>query len=409
MKNWMTNLIIFAFLVAIIIIIASISTNDLTSNEATLLSVLLTIISVIASWLLSSYFAKQAHKQAIEEVRKESHDNLRTYALNAAEKVDNLSNELSRLSSYLREELESEEESEERELLSKTLRIESCIHIIDTLKSVNDTSLSDWKGVIGDELEEREEEKEERETRLLLLTEKIEDLISRQTSTKDKYSKTDLSKVMDQLDKLSKSINSPISPIRTSGKKPRKEKIEAKCPNCHQDFNYSQRTNPNSCKTITCSKCGKRFVSKFNEEMMPYLIEEKIIDESITCPSCSEVLNVKMSNIPFTKEVVICKTCFSEIKLVRTTDLDISLSIIDNQSTQTDLISKQDIDDELLELVAKTLPAQPWPTSIHRNIAENLKISNGLAYRCITRLIEQGKFNPQINGVVYIKSDLKRE
>ncbi|MDP3002189.1 MAG: hypothetical protein Q8N38_03560 [Bacteroidales bacterium] len=409
MKNWITNLIIFAFLVAIVLIIASISTKDMTSNEATLLSVLLTILSVIASWILSSYFSKQSHKQAIEEVRREYHDNLRTYALNAAEKVDNLSNELSRLSGYLRAELESDEESDERELLSKTVRIESCIHIIDTLKSVNDTSLSDWKGVIGDELEEREEEKEERETRLLLLTERIEDLINSQTSSKEKYSKTDLSKIMEQLDKLSKSINSPISPIRTSTNKPRKEKVETDCPNCHQKISYFQRSKANSCKTVTCSKCGKRYISKFNEEKGPSLIDEKIIEEAVQCPWCSETIEVKLSNIPFTKEVIRCDTCLNEIKLLRNNDFGISLSKLANQNTQEEIFIKQEIDDELLDLVANKLPPQPWPTAIHRIIAEKLTISNGLAYRCITKLIEQGKVNPQFNGVVYVKSDLKRE
>jgi hypothetical protein len=41
-------------------------------------------------------------------------------------------------------------------LQAREERIESAIHLIRTLKSVNDTSLSDWEGVIGDELSSEE-------------------------------------------------------------------------------------------------------------------------------------------------------------------------------------------------------------------------------------------------------------
>ena len=93
--------------------------------------------------------------------------NLRTYALKAAEKVTNLSNELSRLSAYLQQELDyTDYRNTEEELQAKEERLESAIRLLSTLKSVNDTSLSDWQGVIGDELAEQREQIHEREQEL---------------------------------------------------------------------------------------------------------------------------------------------------------------------------------------------------------------------------------------------------
>ena len=83
------------------------------------------------------------------------------FALKAAEKVDNLSQELDRLTAYLQQELTdaaggAPQAATPEALRLKDARIESAIHIIGTLKSVNDRSLSDWQGVIGDELDTRQ-------------------------------------------------------------------------------------------------------------------------------------------------------------------------------------------------------------------------------------------------------------
>ena len=97
------------------------------------------------------------------------------YALKASEKVNNLSNELNKLAAYLEQELSYVDYENPKEALSaREERIESAIHLIRTLKSVNDTSLSDWEGVIGDELEEQREEQIEKEEQLKELMERFE-------------------------------------------------------------------------------------------------------------------------------------------------------------------------------------------------------------------------------------------
>ncbi len=120
------------------------------------------------------YSASQ-HKAAIEEVQEVHRTNLRTYALKAAEKVTNLSNELSRLSTYLQQELDyTDYRNTEEKLQAKEERLESAIHLLSTLKSVNDTSLSDWQGVIGDELAVQREETKEREQELRAMLLEVE-------------------------------------------------------------------------------------------------------------------------------------------------------------------------------------------------------------------------------------------
>ena len=68
----------------------------------------------------------------VEEVRKSHQENLRTYARKAAEKVENLSGELVRLSGLLQQELENDEyDNNEIALISKQERLLSTIHIIN--------------------------------------------------------------------------------------------------------------------------------------------------------------------------------------------------------------------------------------------------------------------------------------
>ncbi|TOL44862.1 hypothetical protein, partial [Vibrio parahaemolyticus] len=56
-------------------------------------------------------------------------------------------------------------------------RINNVIHVIETLKSVNDTTINDWRGIIGLEIKtfkEKEEEQKAKEIESLLL--RIENL-----------------------------------------------------------------------------------------------------------------------------------------------------------------------------------------------------------------------------------------
>jgi len=51
----------------------------------------------------------------------------------------------------------------------------------------------------------------------------------------------------------------------------------------------------------------------------------------------------------------------------------------------------RNLDDALLEKVARLVPSENWPQRLHAEIAEKLGISNGLAHRAIDSLLLSGR------------------
>jgi hypothetical protein len=139
-------MLIVAMLVGIGVCLWRITAAAPTPNEALLLSLFLTLLSILGSWIVSRYYSESSFNKS-----------LRIFALKAAEKVTNLSNELDRLSAFVQQELKDNEyESPAEALLAKSIRFEGVIHIINTLKSVNDRSLSDWQGSLARRYQPRE-------------------------------------------------------------------------------------------------------------------------------------------------------------------------------------------------------------------------------------------------------------
>jgi|WetSurMetagenome_2_1015567.scaffolds.fasta_scaffold00675_12 hypothetical protein len=58
------------------------------------------------------------------------------------------------------------------------------------------------------------------------------------------------------------------------------------------------------------------------------------------------------------------------------------------------------LDEKLLESIMNKLPVQPWPTGIHKVIANELQISNKIVSIAIQQLITKGIFKNQINGII---------
>ncbi len=132
MKTAIRVALVLAFACGIIVCLRVLGNGNLTPTESALLSVVLTGLSILASWVVTEIYSQSQMKEAIEEVQEQHRSSLKTYALKAAEKVTNLSNELSRLSTYLQQELDCNDyRTPEEELHSKEERIESAIHIIE--------------------------------------------------------------------------------------------------------------------------------------------------------------------------------------------------------------------------------------------------------------------------------------
>jgi hypothetical protein len=347
--------------------------------------------------MISNHFAAHSHALAIEEVKEQHRANLKTYALNASEKVGNLSNELSRLSVFLEAELNYEEENPELDNLALTERLESAIHIINTLKSVNDTSLSDWRGVIGDELHEQMEEQRERETKFEELVDRVEEIVDAQTDSKPEFD------VYSEIKSIKKELSLAITSLggtiggRRKSKRPPREDISKRCPICESYVAYRQRPSENASKQVTCTSCGTKMLSKWNETEGFYFELERFIDESIICPWCNEVSNISLSSLPTVNKTVECGHCHGSMIICRRNNSPHLTKVGKDPSRQAPLT------DQILNLIENTMPKQPWIPGVHKEVASKLGLSSSLVYRGINTLIEQGKFFPQVNGVVYEK------
>src|SRR5579862_4271249 len=108
MQNWVKYtigiLLVVLLVVGIVACIHFIDTGTQTAREAAMLSIILTLLSVLASWLVTHLYSEAQYEAAIRGVETVYRNNLRTYAVKASEKVDNLSKELVRLSNFLVEE-----------------------------------------------------------------------------------------------------------------------------------------------------------------------------------------------------------------------------------------------------------------------------------------------------------------
>ena len=92
--------------VAVVVIFVVLGTANLSSTETVLLGVVQTFFSLLVGWVITHEYAKRSEANAVRDIEELHQKNLRTYALKAAEKVENLSRELSRLGVYLNQELD---------------------------------------------------------------------------------------------------------------------------------------------------------------------------------------------------------------------------------------------------------------------------------------------------------------
>jgi hypothetical protein len=88
--------------------------------------------------------------------------------------VTNLSKQMDVLSMSLQQELDdSDYDSPKDALQAREMTIESTVRMLNTLKSVNDGSLSDWQGVIGQEITAQRQEREKQEEDLRVIVERL--------------------------------------------------------------------------------------------------------------------------------------------------------------------------------------------------------------------------------------------
>jgi hypothetical protein len=90
---------------------------------------------------------------------------------------------------------------------------------------------------------------------------------------------------------------------------------------------------------------------------------------------------------------------------------DVTAVLEETETASQPLTSQPDLDlvksprtkfvsEDTLQAVRELLPAQPWPTGVHKIVAQALGISNGLASAAIRKLISRNEFKDQIGGKV---------
>lgn len=368
-----------------------IGTREMAATQALLLGLLLTLLSVLASWLASGYYSAISFNKS-----------LRMYALKAAEKVGNLSDELDRLSLYIQQEVEADDyKSADHELLAKELCMESAVHIIQTLKSVNDKSLSDWQGVIGDEINQQREKREEREADMRELADEIESLYSERLESIASAQDENAAFLGSQIESLKGELRSLASqsgiPVRgRRGYTSIEPNATAACPTCGNSMSYRQKLKLGTFKALTCKACGTKLLSRCDGD--GFVVEtRRPVAEQVACPNCNASQTVNVDNWPGGLPTTLtCNACNIELVVTRTKT---SISVRTAQGSGT---AKSKPVERILSLVLAELPKQPWPKGTSKTIAERLSLRHSAVSGAIAELIRRGHFLPQIDGKLFV-------
>jgi predicted RNA-binding Zn-ribbon protein involved in translation (DUF1610 family) len=397
MSNFLRAILVLLSL-AVIGILISISAAQPSPREASLLAILLFVLSVLVTWIVAHFYAESSQKKALGELREFHQANLKTYALKAAEKVNNLSNQLNLLSLYLQEELDSEDyESPQEELLAKEERIASAIHITNTLKSVNDTGLSDWKGVIGEELDQQREKREEREDEIRELLERLQSVVSAGQVVKEDSLvafHTEVEALKSELRLLvGQAVGTPLSFPRKL--KPSRHLVEMPCPSCGHPVSYKQRPKKGSVKAVKCQSCGSQLLARVGTDGSFKLEKRSVVREAFPCPSCNANVEADLDTFPGSAASTRCHNCHAALRATRT-GTGIRATVVAAVPQTLELT------EEILALVQKKLPPQPWPKGTSQRIADESQLPHSIVTLAVQELIRRGLFNVQIDGKLYV-------
>jgi hypothetical protein len=377
-------------------------TKSPTPNEALLLSLFMTVLSVLASWIISRYYAKASYE-----------DSLKVFARKAAEKVNNLSNELDRLSGFLEKALDEDEfGSPSEELLAKSIRFEDAVHLITALRSFNDTSLSDWRSIIGDELSKQKEEEQKeqlkREDRLREIVERLDHIENESIQLYDPTEKRESERLRTEFALLHaemRRLASQVGGVQLS--RPKRAAFAASCPRCGEVVEYTHNVKKVPTKGVECSSCGARLYSQSTGENS-VLKERKPIPEVIQCPNCRCESIENIDPLFGTNCEFECPTCHKNLRAVRTKKgFNVKVSgpghplMADSLAVSTTSGKPVDFSESLLENVRALMGPQPWPKGKSSEVRIALGVSKFSIDCAIERLISEGVFKPQYDGVLY--------
>lgn len=393
--------LIIVFCAAVVIVFLILAFAKLSNTETVLLGVVQTIFSLISGWAITHTYASSEQERAIREVEDIYQRNIRTYALKAAEKVENLSRELGRLSTYLQEELiEDDYSSVGEELLAKEERLQSAIHLLNTLKSVNDTSLSDWRGVIGDELEEIRQRNEQREETLQKLTEKLDRLnpIAIEQIAGTGVAVNSLVREVEKIKRDLKFVASDVtSGIWTTRKIPSEKTLyKFSCPSCSATLSARIRSRQGSVKAVTCDRCSERLVATVVSMGEVSIHRRETIFEIGDCPACGYQNRCGLDELVGASIEFECKECGTPLRGLRSSN---GFELVISNRVQA-VKRRAPLTLELLNAIKEALPPQPWPRGTREKVAVALNLDDKVVQKGIAQLIMRGDFQDQYKGLL---------
>jgi RNase P subunit RPR2 len=387
------------FFVAVSVSIYVLGSAELNARETGLLGLVLTIFSLVVGAIITHIYSTQARLDAIREVTEFHQKNLRIYALKAAEKVNNLSKELGRLSAYLEQELqETDYGGTEEELSAKEERIQSAIHLISALKSVNDTALSDWQGVIGEEINEQRERAGQREETLRQVVDRLAALEALQREDVVTNPDIAIAPLQEQLEILRRDVRALAGELgapflSTTRRHSPKHLVQSICPSCANPLSFGQKPRDGSKKAITCKKCDTDLISEYSEDTGFTLRLRRELQEEVLCPSCNVESIFPIDEWHTASTTVTCPNCANSIRLARSTS-GLRINLMPMQG------AKYKATEEVILQVKAELPQQPWPKGIDKTVAEKLQVPLAVVRKAIQQLIYRGDFMDQYDGQV---------
>lgn len=390
------NIVLVGLFLIFLVNLFMLSFGVLTQREVGLQSTTLALVAIVFSWVVAQIYSESTHKKALKEVKDNHLNNLRTYALNAAEKVNNISVQLNRLSLFLQEGLEADFEGQLKETLrSREERLFSAIHILETVKSFNDTSLSDWKGVIGDELDEQREAQQEREEQIRTLVDRVASLETNTSNNEHLIASTEIdTQLRAELSEIKRNIRTLASSVTGSqipSPSRRNPPVTAKCPKCQQIIQYSQYDRRDNIRGVKCNSCDSQLVSTYSKHENSLKLEIPVEkQEEIFCPQCENKILINISNALGSKVTETCPKCHQGLRIKRNS----------NRLRVTKIPIPKPVSEEIITRVNELLPKQPWPTGTHKMVQQKLGITSAEFKKACEELINRGVFLRQIDGVL---------
>ncbi|MFG1491332.1 hypothetical protein ABMA58_18930, partial [Oceanospirillum sp. HFRX-1_2] len=186
-------------------------------------------------------------------------------------------------------------------------------------------------------------------------------------------------------------------PVPKIARKSIRRDVSIGCPKCDEELTYRKRSKRNTAKKVECKACKSKYVSRYDEAKGSFYLEvSKDIPEKVECEDCGSSIPFLLNSFPGSVSDKACDQCSASYRMVRYHNGEVRLKRIGVAPS-----GGMKLTDDIVDKVKLQLPDQPWPKHIHKSVAQELGISNGMAQKAIRKLINDGVFKEQINGQLF--------